>query len=454
MNPERVVMLVMLSICVSSVVSCGDLFKKPKSFEQKLAEDLERQQEEQRAFFSGSGGPARTEFSSQCDAGNAFACYNLAKNWEYGDDDGPTDCGKARFYYHKSCELKNGLGCEQFAEFERRDQLKERCAATEVTSCSELGFLLRQGTPCLKDEENSLVFLKKGCNSGDERACAEVPRTINEPGMIAGNAPDTLENTCKQRYNSIKALNVNPSTSCSLIKLLCQTGCQIACEDAEGCVIDESESSNPGAGFGGQIGQGVGAGSLDDNSKGSENTGLSQEREGFVGEVSRDFLVKGNLKGNVIKVLENWESMLRTIKKKKKITEDCFCEIASAEMLSLYVNSKTFREDFNVKKERYIGKRIELTVKFGTNSFEKYERNKIVLLVPQMHGKCNGLPLNVRMEVEQEAIDKFPDDWRVWTSMEFVIEGEIVGFEEQNFIDEPNIWYYLPVLMVDELRSK
>lgn len=131
-----------------------------------------------------------TIYKEECDKGNGESCHKAGESYLETEGGGcllaamaggKCDPIEAVSWLKKSCDLKNGNGCEQLAyvyEFQMRDKDKAReiytkqvmpiyekeCDNGDINSCANAGDLLVRGYQVERDYHKGLQLLQKYCD--------------------------------------------------------------------------------------------------------------------------------------------------------------------------------------------------------------------------------------------------------------------------------------------------
>ncbi len=88
------------------------------------------------------------------------------------------DFSKARKYFEKACDLKEGKGCFNLGElYFEKDLIKatyfysKACDLNNGNGCGGLGFLYGSGKGVEKDLTKADQYISKACKLGDQEAC-------------------------------------------------------------------------------------------------------------------------------------------------------------------------------------------------------------------------------------------------------------------------------------------
>ncbi|MFP6206081.1 tetratricopeptide repeat protein [Helicobacter pylori] len=88
------------------------------------------------------------------------------------------DFSKARKYFEKACELKDGGGCFNLGELYLEKDSKKAVALFEKScdlnisrGCGALGVLYYNGQGVEKNLTKAAQYISKACKLGDQKAC-------------------------------------------------------------------------------------------------------------------------------------------------------------------------------------------------------------------------------------------------------------------------------------------
>lgn len=197
------------------------------------------------ALFIGCHGEVRQSLSktypkeikqqaTACDRGDLHACHNVAMAIEMRVDSEESERALARALFERACDEGLGLSCRQLAQrdesvdsgagegillrsCERGDrdacvhiaqrhieagahetgifELNTLCKKNSVHACIELGRLLFQGDPSIRNPQQAIVILNAPCGGGSPVAC----RLRSEAQLsIARHTRDITPNVVKQ----------------------------------------------------------------------------------------------------------------------------------------------------------------------------------------------------------------------------------------------------------------
>jgi len=197
------------------------------------------------AFFMGCHGEVRQTLSpsyakdikkqaSSCDKGDLHACHNVAMAITFHSEATDEERALADVLFERACDGGLGLSCRQLAQriddestdttagillrsCERGDrdacvqiaqrrieagehqtgvlELNALCKKNSVHACIELGRLLFQGDPSIRNPEQAIAILNGPCGGGSPVAC----RLRSEAQLsIAQSAADITPNVIKQ----------------------------------------------------------------------------------------------------------------------------------------------------------------------------------------------------------------------------------------------------------------
>jgi TPR repeat protein len=164
------------------------------------------------------------ECSTQCEAGNAESCHNLAMLVDRGKADGPADRDRATALFQKACDGGNLSSCSALsyrldwkAEPERVTSLLQKsCDGDDALSCRVLGKALVRGDQLGKDTSRGEQLLARGCALAEMYACGDLAWFLWTERKQAKQALEVVEGACA----------LGNGTSCSIVG-----GWLSSCED-------------------------------------------------------------------------------------------------------------------------------------------------------------------------------------------------------------------------------
>ncbi len=120
--------------------------------------------------------------TSQCEAGSAESCHNLAVMTDYGRHGVTADREQAKVLYAKACEGGNSASCTSLsykldwkAEPERVSGLLQKsCEDDDAMSCRVLGNELIRGDKFAKDSGRGEQLLGRACAMAEVYACGDL----------------------------------------------------------------------------------------------------------------------------------------------------------------------------------------------------------------------------------------------------------------------------------------
>lgn len=155
------------------------------------------------------------ECTSQCDAGNAESCHNLALLVDRGKAGGPADRDKSTALYQKACDGGNVSSCTAVsyrldwkAEPERVTSLLQKsCDGDDAVSCRVLGRALTRGDQLSKDSGRGEQLLARACAMAETFACGNLAWFLWTERKQPKQALAVVEDDCTR----------GNGTSCSIV---------------------------------------------------------------------------------------------------------------------------------------------------------------------------------------------------------------------------------------------
>lgn len=123
------------------------------------------------------------ESTKACHSGDADNCVILGSLYFADGGEVTQDYAKAREYYSRACNLKNGFGCFYLGILYQRGfsvpknidwgmkYFKISCDLNEVSACLMLGGLYTAGKDVTHDKNLAITYFKKACDLGEKVAC-------------------------------------------------------------------------------------------------------------------------------------------------------------------------------------------------------------------------------------------------------------------------------------------
>ncbi len=125
---------------------------------------------------------AQREFN--CEAGDYFACQELAKAYQEGDGVS-RDLPRALALFTRACEAKSRWACSMVGSFVASGRgvaaadpagavrwFERACDDGHGWSCNRLGEMARDGEGLPRDPKRALALFEKACQEKDEKGCA------------------------------------------------------------------------------------------------------------------------------------------------------------------------------------------------------------------------------------------------------------------------------------------
>jgi TPR repeat protein len=144
------------------------------------------------------------ECTTQCEAGNAESCHNLAILVDRGKAGGPADRDKSTALYQKACEGGNSASCMSVAyrldwkvEPERViGLLQKSCDGDDAMACRVLGDEFLRGERLGKDTGRGEQLLVRACSMAETFACGRLAWFLWTGRNQAKQALEVVEADC------------------------------------------------------------------------------------------------------------------------------------------------------------------------------------------------------------------------------------------------------------------
>lgn len=107
-----------------------------------------------RLMYAQKGNGLYGDWPKKCDGGDGFACQWMGDAYQYGTVLSDPDTALAAVWYSRAIAI-----------------YRRNCASGNMSDCSSLGVMYRDGIGVSKDVTQAVALIRKGCDGGDMRGC-------------------------------------------------------------------------------------------------------------------------------------------------------------------------------------------------------------------------------------------------------------------------------------------